>query len=93
MATPTNAKEIITYTQNNAVLRRKFLKMQIKTNKKARWHRFNYDNHALLQLFTRRVKSVLFDGGDEATPKVPTTVPQSQMYQGFEVVLKKQAFS
>ena len=65
MATPTNAKEIITYTQNNAVLRRKFLKMQIKTNKKARWHRFNYDNHALLQLFTRRVKSVLFDGGDE----------------------------
>ena len=33
--------------------------------KKARWHRFNYDNHALFQLFTRRVKSVLFDGGDE----------------------------
>lgn len=39
--------------------------MQIKAIKKARWHRFNYDNHALLQLFTRRVKSVLFDGGDE----------------------------
>jgi hypothetical protein len=36
---------------------------------------------------------VRFDGGDEATPKVPTTAPQSQMYQGFEVVLKKQAFS
>jgi hypothetical protein len=31
-------------------------------------------------------------GGDEATPKVPTTVPQSQMYQGFEVVLKKRLF-
>ena len=35
---------------------------------------------------------MLFDGGDEATPKVPTTVLQSQMYQGFEVVLKKQVF-
>ena len=31
-------------------------------------------------------------GGPEATPKVPTTVLQSQMYQGFEVVLKKQVF-
>ena len=35
---------------------------------------------------------MLFDGGDEATPKVPTTVPQSQMYQGFEAVLKNGLF-
>ena len=93
MATPTNAKEIITYTQNNAVFRRKFLKMQIKAIKKARRNRCNCDNHALFQFFTRRVKSVLFDGGDEATPKVPTTVPQSQMASGLESVLKKQVFS
>ena len=43
--------------------------------------------------FYKPVKIVLFDGGDEAPPKVPTTMPQSQMYQGFEVVFKNQVFS